>query len=139
MTGRKILVIEDNALNLELTSDLLSAGGFVVSSAPTAEEGLQMAGEMLPDLVLMDWDLPGMSGLCAAQELKANPVTRHLIIVGLSAHAMKGDKELALHSGCDGYLTKPIDSRTLVETLTRFIASADSGPTTNTKQRNYVD
>ena len=125
MTGHKILIIEDNRLNLELATDLLEANGFVVYSAQTAEEGLRLAGDLLPDLVLMDFGLPGMDGLCATKDLRANPATRHLIVVGLTAHAMKGDQEIALEAGCDGYLTKPIDTRTFIETLTRFIASAN--------------
>jgi len=125
MTNKRILIIEDNLLNLELTSDLLVANGFLVSSANTGEEGLRAAQMNLPDLVLMDWALPGMDGLCATKQLKANPATRHLTVVGLTARAMKGDQETALKAGCDGYLTKPIDSRTLVQTITRFIESAE--------------
>jgi len=124
MIGKKILIIEDNPLNLELATDLLEANGFVVSSAPAAEEGLRMAREVLPDLVLMDLGLPGMDGLCATKDLKANPATRHLPVVGLTAHAMTGDTEIAFKAGCDGYLTKPIDTRTFIETITRFIVSA---------------
>ena len=124
MIGKKILIIEDNALNLELATDLLEANGFVVSSASAAEEGLRMAREVLPDLVLMDLGLPGMDGLCATKELKSNPATRHLTVVGLTAHAMKGDTEIAFKAGCDGYLTKPIDTRTFIETITSFIVSA---------------
>ena len=125
MTGHKILIIEDNLLNLELATDLLAANGFVVHSAQTAEEGLRMAGELLPDLVLMDFSLPGMDGLSATKHLKANPATRHLTVVGLTANAMKGDQETALNAGCDGYLTKPIDTRTFVAAVTKFIASAN--------------
>jgi CheY-like chemotaxis protein len=131
MTPKRILIIEDNLLNLELATDLLEANGFVVFSAQTAEEGLRMARELSPDLVLMDFGLPGMDGLAAAKDLKANPATRHLAVVGHSAHAMKGDKELALHAGCDGYLTKPIQTRTFAEVITRFIASASERRTTS--------
>jgi CheY-like chemotaxis protein len=131
MTDKKILVIEDNLLNLELTTLLLAASGFAVSSAQTAEEGLRMAREILPDLVLMDLGLPGMDGLCATKNLKADPATRHLTVVGLTAHAMNGDKEIALNAGCDGYLTKPIDTRTFTESLRRFIAPASVHQTTN--------
>jgi len=123
MTGKKILIIEDNLLNLELATDLLEANGFVVHSAQTAEDGLRLARELLPDLVLMDFSLPGMDGPSATQNLKADPLTRRLIVVGLTANAMKGDEELALHAGCDGYLTKPIDTRTFIAAVTRFIAS----------------
>lgn len=129
MTGNKILIIEDNLLNLELATDLLAANGFVVSSAPTAEEGLRLARALLPDLVLMDFSLPGMDGLSATKHLKADPATRHLAVVGLTANAMKGDEETALNAGCDGYLTKPIDTRTFIAAVTKFIAAANSRPT----------
>ena len=124
MTGNKILIIEDNELNLELASDLLEANGFAVASAQTAEDGLRLARELLPDLVLMDFSLPGMDGLSATKHLKADPATRHLTVVGLTAHAMRGDDQIALNAGCDGYLTKPIDTRTFIATVKKFIASA---------------
>jgi CheY-like chemotaxis protein len=126
MTGNQILIIEDNLLNLELATDLLEANGFAVASAPTAEEGLRLARELSPDLVLMDFGLPGMDGLSATRRMKNDPATRHLTIVGLTAHAMKGDEELALNAGCDGYLTKPIDTRSFVATVNNFLASARS-------------
>jgi CheY-like chemotaxis protein len=128
MTRNRILIIEDNVLNLELATDLLEANGFVVSSAQTAEEGLRMARELMPDLVLMDFSLPGMDGLSATRNLKADPATRHLAVVGLTANAMKGDEETALNAGCDGYLTKPIDTRTFIAAVTQFIASAHLPP-----------
>jgi CheY-like chemotaxis protein len=130
MTKKRVLIIEDKPMNLELATDLLEANGFVVYSAQAAEEGLRMAAEILPDLVLMDFGLPGMDGLCATRDLKANPSTRHLTVVGLSAHAMKGDEELAVKAGCDGYLTKPIDTRTFIYKITNFIASAAARQTT---------
>jgi CheY-like chemotaxis protein len=131
MTGKKILIIEDNLLNLELATDLLEANGFAVSSAHTAEEGLRLARELPPDLVLMDFSLPGMDGLTATKNLKADPATRQISVVGLTANAMKGDEELALNAGCDGYLTKPIDTRTFIAAVTKFIALANLRQTTN--------
>jgi CheY-like chemotaxis protein len=131
MTGKKILIIEDNLLNLELATDLLEVNGFVVASAQTAEEGLRMARELLPDLVLMDFSLPGMDGLSATKNLKTDPATRHLSVVGLTANAMKGDAEAALAAGCDGYLTKPIDTRTFIAAVTKFIESAKLPQTKN--------
>jgi CheY-like chemotaxis protein len=124
MTGKKILIIEDNLLNLELATDLLEANGFAVFSAQTAEEGLRLARELLPDLVLMDISLPGMDGLSATKNLKADPATRRLAVVGLTANAMKGDEEMARAAGCDGYLTKPIDTRSFIADVNRFIAAA---------------
>ena len=139
MTRNRILIIEDNLLNLELATDLLEANGFAVHSAQTAEEGLRMAREILPDLVLMDIGLPGMDGLRATQDLKANPATRHLTVVGLTSHAMKGDKEIALKAGCDDYLTKPIDTRTFIKTITRFIAPVNLQQTpTNPSKENIL-
>jgi CheY-like chemotaxis protein len=135
MTQNSILIIEDNLLNLELAADLLRANGFVAASAQTAEEGLRLARELLPDLVLMDFSLPGMDGLSATKHLKADPATRHLAVVGLTACAMKGDEEAALQAGCDGYLAKPIDTRTFIATVKNFIASANSPRTKNNPLR----
>jgi len=131
MTGKKILIIEDNLLNLELATDLLEANGFAVSSAHTAEEGLRLARELPPDLVLMDFSLPGMDGLTATKNLKADPATRQISVVGLTANAMKGDEELALNAGCDGYLTKPIDTRTFIAAVNKFIELAKLRQTKN--------
>jgi CheY-like chemotaxis protein len=122
MTNKKILIIEDNVLNLELATDLLEMHGFAVASARTAEEGLRLARELLPALVLMDFSLPGMDGLSATKNLKNDPATRHLAVVGLTANAMKGAQETALRAGCDGYMTKPIDTRTFATTVKNFIA-----------------
>jgi two-component system, cell cycle response regulator DivK len=126
MTGQTILIIEDNPMNLELATDLLEARGFSVLQARTAEAGLHLARTAALDLVLMDISLPGMDGLSATRTLKADPATWHLTIVALTAHAMKGDAELARNAGCDGYLTKPIDTRTFAATVTDFLPSAPS-------------
>lgn len=119
-----ILVIEDNPLNRELVTDVLEASRFRVTQAQTAEEGLRLARELLPDLILMDISLPGMDGLEATRALKADPVTSRLPVIALTAHAMRGDEQIALQAGCDGYLSKPMDTRTLPETLASFIKAA---------------
>jgi CheY-like chemotaxis protein len=121
MTANRILIIEDNVMNLEMATDLLEAAGFEVFSAPSAEEGIRMAQGVLPNLVLMDIGLPGMDGLSATVALRGSPVTCNLTLVGFSAHAMNGDMEIALRAGCDGYVIKPIDTRTFVDTVKRFI------------------
>lgn len=121
MTRPTILIIEDNEMNLELAATLLETKGFSIISARTAEEGLRLAYQFLPDLILMDFSLPGMDGLTAIRNLKANPATRHLAVIGLSANAMKGDEEIALNAGCNGYLTKPIDTRTFASTIENFV------------------
>ena len=119
-----ILVIEDNPVNLELVTDVLEASDFRVAHARTAEEGLRLARELLPDLILMDLSLPGMDGLTATRAIKADLVTRHLPVIAITAHAMRGDEAHALQAGCDGYLTKPIDTRTLTSTIASVIKAA---------------
>ena len=120
----RILIIEDNELNLELASDLLEVKGFVVLRARSAEAGLRLAHQTAVDLVLMDLSLPGMDGLAATHELKQDPATRHLPILALTAHAMRGDAEIIAQAGCDGYLTKPIDTREFANQVLAFLTSA---------------
>jgi CheY-like chemotaxis protein len=107
----KVLLVEDNPLNQELATDLLEASGFEVISAPTGEAGINLAREAQPDLILMDLSLPGMDGIAATKALKADPQTSGIPIVAVTAHAMKGDEQKALAAGCEGYVTKPIDTR----------------------------
>jgi CheY-like chemotaxis protein len=126
---QRILVVEDNPLNLELVTDLLEAAGYAVCPARTAEEAFRATLDLSPDLILMDVSLPGLDGLAATRVLKADPATRHLPIIALTAHAMKGDEALALRAGCDGYLAKPIDTRTFVNQVAAFIAEANSRQT----------
>ena len=120
--NERILIIEDNEINLELVTDLLEVNGFQVAHARTAEEGLRRARQVLPDLVLLDLSLPGMDGLAAARALRADPSINHLRVIALTAHAMKGDETTALEAGCDGYLTKPINTRDFPEQVRRYIA-----------------
>ncbi len=103
-----ILVIEDNAANMKLAVFLLEKEGYEVLQAVDAEEGLRLARERLPALVLMDVQLPGMDGLAATRLLKFDPVTQHIKVVALTAFAMTGDREKIEAAGCDGYVAKPI-------------------------------
>jgi|ERR1043166_1120388 CheY-like chemotaxis protein len=121
---KTVLVIEDNPLNMELVVDLLEANGCRVLQAASAEEGLNLARENSPDLVLMDLSLPGMDGLAATRVLKSDPDTRKLTIIALTAHAMRGDQNNALAAGCDGYLSKPIDVKSFASRIDWFIATA---------------
>lgn len=118
-----ILVVEDNALNLELVTDLLEAAGHLVRTAGTAEDGIRSATMAPPDLILMDIRLPGMDGHAAVAILKADPATRSVPMVALTAQAMKGDDEVAIAAGFDGYLAKPIDTRSFSAAIDRFLAS----------------
>lgn len=124
MERNVILIVEDNPLNRELASDLLEARGYVVLSAPSAEEGITLARRERPDLVLMDVALPGMDGLEATAILKADPRTQHIPIVALTAHAMKGDADRARAAGCAGYVTKPINTRTFPDIVADFLNAA---------------
>ena len=103
----RILVIEDNAANMKLADFLLRKAGHEVLRAGDATEGLALARSAAPDLVLMDVQLPGMDGLTATKELKADPATCMIKVIVLTAFAMKGDEEKMLAAGCDGYIAKP--------------------------------
>ena len=128
MAGETILIVEDNELNLELATDLLEAAGYVVRQARTAEEAIQAAKTTKPQLILMDISLPGMDGLDATRALKADPTTRQIPVLALTAHAMKGDEEKARAAGCTGYMTKPIDTRAFSTTVARLLASGSHEP-----------
>lgn len=107
------MVVDDHPTNLKLFGDLLEMSGFVVLRARDAEEAQEMLLNQLPDLILMDIALPGMDGLSLTRILKADKATKHIKIVALTSFAMKGDDEKAYDAGCDGYITKPIDTRQL--------------------------
>lgn len=117
----QILVVEDNEFNLELVTDLLEAGGYSVISARDAPTGIKMAKENSPSLILMDVSLPGMDGLEATRLLRKDPNTASIPIVVVTAHAMKGDEELARESGCSGYMSKPIDTRNFVSQVQAYL------------------
>ncbi len=126
MENNTILVIEDNDLNMKLLRSLLSIGKYQVLEAVDAETGIQLAKEQRPDLILMDIQLPGMDGLSATRIIKSDPDLNEIPVVALTSFAMEGDEEKALKAGCDGYITKPIDTRTFLKTLTRFFKNAES-------------
>jgi CheY-like chemotaxis protein len=113
MAGEPILIVDDNAMNLKLTRVLLSSLGYTVRTATNAEETLATLATFRPRLILMDIQLPDIDGLELTRRLKADPTTRDICIVALTAYAMKGDEQRARAAGCDGYITKPIDTRAL--------------------------
>lgn len=125
-----ILVVEDNAMNMELTCDLLEVAGYRVLQAVTAEAGLPMARAEKPDLILMDIALPGMNGLEATRLLKEDPETRAIPIVALTASAMRSDEQHALEAGCLGLIQKPLDTRAFAARVAAYLGGVrdPSGP-----------
>jgi CheY-like chemotaxis protein len=116
-----ILVVDDNPTNLKLVADVLGFEGWCIITAADAEEAQQVIMRTVPDLILMDLALPGMDGLTLTRLLKADPKTRHIRIVALTAFAMKGDDNKATAAGCEGYITKPIDTRKFPEQVAAFL------------------
>ena len=108
-----ILVVDDNPINLKLVSDLLAFEGYRVLKADDGEKAADSVQEDPPDLILLDVDLPGIDGLTLTKRLKGDPPTADIIIVALTAFAMKADRQRAIAAGCDAYVTKPINTREL--------------------------
>ena len=121
-----ILIVDDNATNLKLASEILEMEGHEVVRAKDAEEAMQMLENLRPELILMDIGLPGMDGLTLTRQLKEVEALRGTPIVALSAFAMKGDEQKALAAGCDGYITKPIDTRAFPEQVAAYLRKGGS-------------
>jgi CheY-like chemotaxis protein len=126
MAGEPILVVDDNPANLKLARALLRGEGYEVRTAGDAEEALATLATFRPRLILMDIQMPGMDGFELTRRLKSQPEFQDVVIVALTAYAMKGDEERAFAAGCDGYIAKPIDTRTLPGVLAGHIASKGS-------------
>ena len=118
---KKILIVEDVELNVELLVQLLEDDYELVTASDGAK-GVALAEQARPDLILMDMSLPVMDGWEATRRIKANTALKHIPIIGLSAHAMSGDEAKARAAGCDGYLTKPLNDELLFENLNRLLA-----------------
>jgi len=123
--SNSVLIVDDTPVNLKLVRVLLSRQGFEVRTASTAEEALEMAPNFRPRLVLADIQLPGMDGLEMTRRLKAAPETHDTVVLALTAFAMKGDEEKAFAAGCDGYITKPIDTRTFPALIRQYLSKSD--------------
>ena len=123
-----ILVVEDNPDNMLLTILLLESVGHTVLSAIDAEAGLTLARAKLPDLILMDVQLPGMDGLEATALLKQDAATRAIPVIALTALAMKGDEERIRAAGCNGYIAKPMRSREFLSAVAAHLAAAPAAP-----------
>ncbi len=126
MAGERILLVEDNPANRRMAQFLLKSRGFIVIEAVTGEEAVRLARAEGPDLIIMDLQLGGMDGFTATRAIKADPATHHIPVVAMTAYAMSGDREKAVEAGCDGYITKPIDTKEFPSTIARYVASARS-------------
>lgn len=122
--SQRILVVEDNDRNRRLLKILLEARGYEVIEATAGEEAMGYLRDSKPDLILMDIQLPNVDGLELTRNIKNNPKTAGIPIVAVTAYAMKGDRERILEAGCDGYISKPIDTRKLILLVTETLKNS---------------
>ena len=124
----RILIIEDQEDNRRIIRDLLSSAGFSHLEAVTGEEGVERAQADIPDLILMDIQLPGIDGYEATRRIKAHPALRHIPIVVVTSYALSGDDVKARAAGADGYVTKPFSPRALLATVRAFLPPPPGAP-----------
>jgi two-component system, cell cycle response regulator DivK len=128
VAGETILIVDDNVQNLKLARVILANEGYDVRTAADAEEALALLRTSRPLVILMDLQLPGMDGLQLTRQLKADRATRGIQVIALTAYAMKGDEEKAFAAGCDGYVSKPIDTERLPELVrSHLLGRAEAG------------
>ena len=121
---KMILIVEDEPKNLKLIRDLLQASGYLTLEATNGAEGVELARAHKPDLILMDILMPTMDGFEATKILKADAETRNIPIIALTSYAMKEDDEKMREAGCDGYITKPIDTREFLKKVSEFLSKS---------------
>ncbi len=118
---KKVMIVEDNELNMKLFNDLLQAQGYSTVQNMDGRDISKLVRQNRPDLIIMDVQLPGVSGIELMRMLKADPEIKHIPILAVTAFAMKGDEEKIMESGCDGYLSKPISIPVFLETIAKFL------------------
>ena len=128
MAGEPILVVDDNAQNLKLARVILSSEGYQVRTAVDAEDALTILESFAPRVILMDLQLPRMDGLALTRQLKSDPRRRDIVIIAVTAYAMKGDDDKAFEAGCDDYMSKPIDAQALSAMIARHLQGAPGTP-----------
>ncbi len=121
MAQERILLVEDNPMNRRVAQFILKSQGYIVLEARDGQEALELLKIHLPDLILMDLQLPGLDGFTVTRMIKQDAATKDIPIVALTAYAMKGDAERAFEAGCDGYITKPIDPDEFPGTVARYL------------------
>ena len=119
----KILVVEDNEINRDMVVRRLQRRGFTIVSAVDGQQGIDMTRSEKPDLILMDMSLPVLDGWEATRQIKSDPDIKHIPIIGLTAHAMVGDRDKAIQAGCNDYATKPVEFEKLVGLINRLIGA----------------
>ena len=122
MAGELILIVEDNEKNRKLVRDVLQVKGYKTIESETAEEGINLAAEQSPALILMDIQLPGMDGITAMKQLRADPKTRSIPVIAITASAMTNNRQAMLAEGFDGYQTKPISLKDFLREVERVLA-----------------
>lgn len=122
--SKRILVIDDIEDNRVILRDLLTTGGYDVIEAGTGEEGVRAAEQHVPDLILMDIQLPGLDGYAATRRIKANPTLRPIPLIAVTSYALSGDDVKAYEAGCDGYVTKPFSPRALLAKVRQYLEPA---------------
>lgn len=124
---KTVLVIEDNELNMKLVRTLLQIGNYQVLCAENAESGIRLATDHIPDLILMDIQLPDMDGLNATRQIKSDPRTREIPVVALTAYAMEKDRKLVAEAGCIDHMAKPINTKTFLSSVSQYMAADKTG------------
>jgi two-component system cell cycle response regulator DivK len=119
--AKTVLIVEDNELNMKLFNDLLEAFGYKTLKTRDGKSGLAMAAQHKPDLIIMDIQLPEMSGLDVTRRLKADPSLKHIPVIAVTAFAMRGDEQRIRQEGCEAYLSKPISVQAFIEAVRKFI------------------
>ena len=117
----KVLLVEDNEMNRDMLSRRLTRRGFEVVFAADGQQGVDLARSEKPDIILMDMSLPGMDGWEATRRIKADGTMRRIPVIGLTAHAMSGDREKAIEAGCDDYDSKPVEIERLLGKINRLL------------------
>jgi CheY-like chemotaxis protein len=128
MAGEPVLIVDDNAQNLKLARVILSSEGYQVRTAVDAEDALTILESFTPRVILMDLQLPRMDGLALTRHLKSDPRRRDIVIIAVTAYAMKGDDDKAFEAGCDDYMSKPIDAQALSAMIARHLQGAAETP-----------
>jgi two-component system cell cycle response regulator DivK len=131
---KRVLIVEDNILNMKLFAAMLASQGYDVLQAHDGPRGLAMAQQQHPDLIIMDVQLPGMSGLEVTQNLKANDATRGIPIIATTAFALRGDEEKIMASGCDSYMAKPIAISEFLALVASLLIRATVNATLRTRR-----